>query len=282
MRNETVLQKKWTEYPIIAVDTETSGQYPIQDDICEIAAVKSIGGKIVDTYQTLVKPREKMSDFIIGIHGITNEMVKDAPKITEVLPGFLDFIQEGVVVGHHSPFDLGFLSYELEKQSLPLPVDPVLCSSLISRNTITGTPNHKLQTLIQYLGIDGGQAHRALDDAKACLELTFHCINKKQTETFQDLFNVQGSPLWWNYFSVRGRTLQNQLWKTVVEAIEKNKNLEIIYNGGSFKGKKRQVKPLSVVLNPTGDFLVAKDVESEEPESKRFYFKRLNEAEIIL
>ena len=115
MRNETVLQKKWTEYPIIAVDTETSGQYPIQDDICEIAAVKSIGGKVIETYQTLVKPRGKMTDFIIGIHGITNEMVVDAPSISQVLPDFMKFIKEGIVVGHHSPFDLGFLTYELEK-----------------------------------------------------------------------------------------------------------------------------------------------------------------------
>lgn len=283
MRNETVLQKKWTDYPIIAVDTETSGQYPICDDICELAAVKSINGQVVDTYQTLVKPREKMSDFIISIHGITNEMVKDAPKIDEVLPDFLSFIKEGVVVGHHSPFDLGFLAYDIEKYGFDIPVDPVMCSSLISRNTIMDTPNHKLQTLIKHLGIDGGQAHRALDDAKACLDLAFHCINKKEAKTFNDIFAVQGSPLWWNYFSVRGRTLQSQMWARVVEAIENGKDLEIIYNGGSFKGKKRKVKPYSVVLNPTGDFLVASDVESgPEAETKRFYFKRLAEAEIIL
>ena len=282
MRNETVLQEKWTDYPIIAIDTETSGQYPLKDDICEIAAVKSIGGKVIETFQTLVKPRETMSEFIIGIHGITNDMVKDAPHVSEVLPDFLDFIKEGVVVGHHSPFDLGFLSYDLEKYGLPIPTDPAMCSSLISRNTINDTPNHKLQTLIKHLGIDGGQAHRALDDAKACLDLTFHCLKKKKVQTFNDVFSIQGSPLWWNYFSVRGRTLQSQMWKTVVEAIENNKNLEIIYNGGSFKGKKRKVQPWSVVLNPTGDFLVALDLEKDgEKEAKRFYFKRLNEAEVI-
>jgi DNA polymerase-3 subunit epsilon len=281
MRNEAVLQEKWTDYPIIAIDTETSGQYPLRDDICEIAAVKSVAGKVVETYQTLVKPRGKMSDFIIGIHGITNDMVKDAPLIVDVLPDFLKFINEGIVVGHHSPFDLGFLSYDIEKYDFAIPKDPALCSSLISRNTITDTPNHKLQTLVKLLGIDGGQAHRALDDAKACLDLTFHCFEKKDVKTFTDAFAIQGSPLWWNYFSVRGRTLQSQMWKTVVEAIEKKKNLEIIYNGGSFKGKKRSVIPHSVVLNPTGDFLVAQDAEVKDAEIKRFYFKRLNEAEII-
>jgi DNA polymerase-3 subunit epsilon len=280
MKDQTVLPKKWTEFPIIAIDTETSGQYPIQDDLCELAAVKSLGGKIIDTKQVLVKPKEKMSDFVIGIHGITNEMVKEAPPIEEVLEDFIDFISEGVIVGHHSPFDLGFLVYDMEKLGIPLPKYPAFCSSLISRNAITGTPNHKLQTLVKYLKLDGGQAHRALDDANACLQLLFQCFEKKSVETFEDAFKLQGSPLWWQDFSLKGKALQSQQWGKVIEAVETGKSLEIIYAGGSKKGKKREVKPLSVVCSPTGDFMVALD--PEEPEkSKRFYFKKLDEAEVI-
>lgn len=280
MKDQTVLPKKWSEFPIIAIDTETSGQYPIQDDLCELAAVKSLNGKIIDRYQTLVKPREPMSDFIIGIHGITNEMVKDAPKIDEVLPDFVKFVEEGVIVGHHSPFDLGFLVYDIEKLKLNIPRHPALCSSLISRNSILGSANHKLQTLVKYLGIDGGQAHRAEDDANACLQLLFKCFEKKNVETFEDAFRLQGSPLWWQDFSIYGKTLQSQQWSKVIEAIENKKDLEIIYSGGSMKGKKRVVKPVSVVCSPTGDFMVAFDPE-EPDQSKRFYFKRLDEAEVI-
>ncbi len=280
MKDQTVLQKKWTDFPIIAIDTETSGQYPIQDDLCELAAVKSINGKVVDTYQTLVKPRETMSDFIIGIHGITNEMVADAPKIEEVLPDFANFVEEGVIVGHHSPFDLGFLVYDMERLGMKLPNHPAFCSSLISRNAIIGPPNHKLQTLVKYLDLDGGQAHRALDDASACLQLLFRCFQKKSVETFEDAFKLQGSPLWWQDFSINGKMLQSQQWTKVIEAIENKKGLEIIYAGGSMKGKKREVKPLSVVCSPTGDFMVAVD-PAEPDQSKRFYFKRLLEAEVL-
>ncbi len=280
MKDQTVLQKKWTEFPIIAIDTETSGQYPIQDDLCEIAAVKSIAGKVVDTYQTLVKPRGTMTDFIIGIHGITNEMVQEAPKIDEVLPEFVKFVEEGVIVGHHSPFDLGFLVYDIEKQKLPIPSQPALCSSLISRNSIVGPPNHKLQTLVKYLQLDGGQAHRALDDAKACLQLLFKCFQAKSVETFEEAFRLQGSPLWWQDFSIYGKTLQSQQWAKVIEAIESQKSLEIIYSGGSQKGKKREVRPVSVVCSPTGDFMVASD-PSEPGPNKRFYFKKLEEAEVL-
>ncbi len=280
MKDQTVLPKKWTEFPIIALDTETSGQYPMQDDLCELAAVKTLGGKVVDTYQTLVKPRHKMSDFVIGIHGITNEMVQDAPPITDVLPDFLKFVSDGVIVGHHSPFDLGFLVYDLEKMNLTIPSHPALCSSLISRNAIVGPPNHKLQTLVKYLDLDGGQAHRALDDANACLQLLLKCFETKSVETFNDAFRLQGSPLWWQDFSIQGKTLQSQQWSKVIEAIESKKNLEIIYSGGSMKGKKREVKPVSVVCSPTGDFMVASDPKDPD-HNKRFYFKKLQEAEVL-
>ncbi len=280
MKDQTVLQKKWTEYPVIAIDIETSGQYPISDDICEIAAVKSVGGKVVETYQTLVKPREKLSDFIITIHGITNEMVKDAPQITEVLPDFLNFVKEGVIVGHHSPFDLGFLVYDLEKMGLALPQQPALCSSLLARNSIVGPPNHKLQTLVKYLGLKGGQAHRALDDSHACLQLVFECFKRKSILTFEEAFKVQGSPLWWDDFSIKGKMLQSQIWQKVYQSIEQKKDLEIIYTGGSQKGQRRVLKPLSVVCSPTGDFFVG--IDPKEPDQgKRFYFKRITEAEIL-
>ena len=281
MKDQTVLQKKWTDYPIIAIDTETSGQYPIQDDLCEIAAVKSVNGEEIETYQTLIKPRSKMGDFVIGIHGITNKMVAQAPGVDQVIGSFLDFVKNGVIVAHHSPFDLGFLAYDFEKQNLPLPSQPALCSSLISLNSIQGPSNHKLQTLVKYLGLQGGTAHRALDDAKTSLQLLLECFRRKKVRTFADAFKIQGSPLWWQDFSIKGKKLQSQTWQKVLEAIENKKNLEIIYTGGTLRGQKREVTPLSVVCNPKGDFMVA--IDQREPEqNKRFYFKRLSEVEIIL
>ena len=71
--------------PFVVLDLETSGKYPIESQICEIAAVKWLGGKEVDSYQTLVKPDHQMSDFVISIHNITNEMVKDAPHVSAVI-----------------------------------------------------------------------------------------------------------------------------------------------------------------------------------------------------
>ena len=280
MKDQTVFEKKWTDHPIIAIDTETTGQYPISDNLCEIAAVKSVCGEVVETYQTLIRPPQKMSEFVIGIHGITNEMVAKAPRVDEVMEDFVQFVKKGVIVGHHSPFDLGFLVYDLEKQNLLLPDQPALCSSLISRNSIQGPSNYKLQTLVKYLGLDGGQPHRALDDAKASLQLLFECFRRKEVKTFSQAFKIQGSPLWWQDFSIKGKVLESQLWRKVVEAIQNQKKLEIIYDGGSMKGQKREVTPLSVVCNPGSDFMVAID-EKDTEHNKRFYFHRLREVEIL-
>ena len=115
MKDHSILAKKWRDVPIVALDLETSGQYPINDDICEIAGARYVNGEVVEKFEQLVKPREKMSDFIITIHGITNEMVADAPPVAEVIPSFAEFVKDSVVVAHHSPFDLGFLAYDFEK-----------------------------------------------------------------------------------------------------------------------------------------------------------------------
>ena len=278
MKNHSILQENWREIPIVALDLETSGQYPINDDICELAAARYENGKVVDKYQQLVKPREKMSDFIIGIHGITNEMVADAPKVSDVIPDFAKFVEGSVVVAHHSPFDLGFLAYDFEKCDLSLSTYPVLCSSLISRNVITGTPNHKLQTLVKHLKLEGGQAHRAYDDAYACLQLLMHCLEKSKATTVQDIVRLQGHEMWWEDFSLCYMKMKNSIWKNVLTALEEKKDLEMIYMGGSQKGKKRVLRPISVVRNPKGDFLVAFDGEEQ---SKRFYFNKITEAEVL-
>ncbi|MEO0336143.1 MAG: 3'-5' exonuclease, partial [Pseudomonadota bacterium] len=175
-------QSKLSDLILVAFDTETSGQYPLQAQICEIAATKWKAGREVETFQTLVKPDEPMSDFVIGIHNITNEMVEDAPKIGEVIASFAEFIDGAIPVAHHAPFDLGFMAPEIESAGLPLPKLPVLCSSLLSRKMIKESSNHKLQTLIKVLNLQAGQAHRALDDARACLGVTLECFSRMGAE----------------------------------------------------------------------------------------------------
>ena len=114
------LERPWSEYTYVAFDTETSGGFPLNSEICEIAAVKWRGGQVIDTFQTLVKITKQIPDEIIAIHGITNEMLVGAAEIKDVAHAFVKFCGDAVLIAHHAPFDLGFiLAAQLRRNFLP-------------------------------------------------------------------------------------------------------------------------------------------------------------------
>ena len=267
------LSQNWKNYTYVAFDTETTGAYPLHSEICEIAAVKWVNGQIVDEYQTLVQPSHPMTDFIIGIHGISNEMVKDAPKMSAVIGEFYKFIQEAVLVAHHAPFDLGFVAVELEKANLALPTQPILCSSLLSRKVFPRSPDHKLQTLIRYLELPQGQAHRALDDAKACLQVTLKSMEKLGDVTLVRLLEKQGKDLHWSNYSIKILE-EDSVYSSLIYAIRQKKGVYIVYEGGSQKGKERIIRPIGIVRNPDGDYVMAFCETSQR--DKRFYLNKIS------
>ncbi|MCR3760292.1 3'-5' exonuclease [Clostridium felsineum] len=93
----------------IAFDLETTGLNPYSHEIIEIAAVKIKDGKIIDTFQSLIKPRKKISSKITSINHITNDMVKDKNGIEDVLPQFINFIEKYPLIGHNVEFDYSFI-----------------------------------------------------------------------------------------------------------------------------------------------------------------------------
>ena len=93
----------------IVFDIETTGLDASYDEIIEIGALKIKNNEIVDKFTSLIKPKYPIDEFITELTGITNEMVKDAPLINEVLPRFIDFIGDEILVGHNINFDINFV-----------------------------------------------------------------------------------------------------------------------------------------------------------------------------
>lgn len=93
----------------LCVDLETTGLNPKTDKIIEIGAVKVRGGKIADTFQVLVNPCRPLEERITELTGITDDMLFDKPVINEVLPDFLHFAGEDILLGHSVLFDYSFL-----------------------------------------------------------------------------------------------------------------------------------------------------------------------------
>lgn len=277
-----ILKALWSDSTFIAIDLETTGKYPLDAEICEMAAVKWRGGKIIDTFQTLVKPTFRMSDEVIAIHNITNEMVETAPLLAEQLKGFYDFIGDGFLLAHHAPFDLGFLAWEFEKARMLLPSRPVFCTSLLSRAINADVPNHRLATLAKHFAVDAGSAHRALDDAKACLGVALKYFEKLGAEAkLSDIQGIQVVPLPWSRFSIEA-LLERDQFRVLVRALKDRREAHIVYEGGSRPGQSRKVFPLGLVRQPETDFLVATEgnQEGDDVKPKRYFLDKISSAKL--
>lgn len=149
----------------VSVDIETTGLKPGTDKIIEIGAVRVAEGEVVDTWQSLVNPGRKLSEHTMELTGMSDELLHDAPDIGEVLPDFLRFVQEDVLLGHSVLFDYSFLKkaavnngYFFEKQGID--------TLKLSRRFLADLESRNLGRLCAYFGIVH-QAHRALGDALA-------------------------------------------------------------------------------------------------------------------
>lgn len=271
------LQTPLKDLVLVAFDTETSGAYPVGSDVVEFGAVKYANGKMVDKLEFLFRPREPMKEFIIKIHGITNEMVKDSPLISDKINEIHNFFQGSVLIAHHAPFDLGFMAYDFEKANLDFPKTVNLCSSLLSRKLIPESGNHKLQTLVKFLGIDGGSAHRAFDDAQSCYQVAATCFARTGDDvTLEKILSFQKKNLDWDNYKILDRA--DTVIESIVEAIQTKKILEIVYDRGSRPGQARNVIPWGIVRNPDGDYLMA--YCKIDNTNKRFYLSEIKQASI--
>jgi DNA polymerase-3 subunit epsilon len=166
-----------SEVTFVVVDLETTGASPAGgDEITEFGAVKLRGGDCLGTFQTLVNPGVAIPPSITYLTGITQSMVLPAPKVEEVLPGFLEFAGDAVIVGHNVRFDLSFLNFALRREGYGrLPNTFVDTCALARRLVRDEVPNCKLDTLATHFRLATRPTHRALDDALATGEL-LHCL----------------------------------------------------------------------------------------------------------
>ena len=154
------------EFPAsyVVIDLETTGLDPRFNEIIEIAGIRYENDTEVDRFQTLVNPETEIDEFITELTGITNEMLADAPTVGAVLPSFLQFVGDSIVVGHNINFDINFLYDNAENLSLPPFGNDFVDTLRMSRRLYKDMTNHKLSTLVEHLGVDGGVEHRALAD----------------------------------------------------------------------------------------------------------------------
>ncbi|MDN5803587.1 MAG: DEDD exonuclease domain-containing protein, partial [Microlunatus sp.] len=168
-----------SEVTFCVVDLETTGSSET-DAITEIGAVKVRGGEVLGRFQTLVNPAATIPPLIAVLTGITNTMVAEAPPLRQVLPSFLVFAENTVLVAHNAPFDTGFLRRGCEATEYPYPRWPVLDTAALARAILLRDEvrNCRLATLAQHFRATTTPNHRALTDAEATVDVLHGLIER--------------------------------------------------------------------------------------------------------
>ena len=157
-------------------DLETTGGSPESSRITEIGAVKVRGGEVLGEFATLINPGVPIPPAITYLTGITNAMVYPAPTIDAVLPSFLEFIGNAVFVAHNASFDTRFLAANLARYGYQPARNPIVCTVRLARRLVREeVPNLQLATLARALRARTAPCHRALDDARATVDV-FHAL----------------------------------------------------------------------------------------------------------
>ncbi|MCD6450681.1 MAG: PolC-type DNA polymerase III, partial [Thermotogaceae bacterium] len=149
----------------VVVDLETTGLDVERSEIIEIGAVKIKNGREVDRFQSLIKPKKGMSKISEKITGISEEMLKDKPTIEKILPDFLKFLGDAVVVAHNANFDYRFLRTWVKKVLGKDLKNPYIDTLSLSRALLT-MPSYSLDKVANKLKLGSFTHHRAMDDAE--------------------------------------------------------------------------------------------------------------------
>ncbi len=166
--------KKWHDHgPFTVFDIETTGMSPVCDRIVEIAAIKVELDGTQKRFHTLINPECLISDRLTRIHGITNEMVANAPCFGKIGKDFVEFSESSTLVAHNARFDLGFLQESLNREGIELWKGKTLDSIPLIKQAYPGLASYSLSALRHVFGLsyDGGPAHRAFADVEWTLEV---------------------------------------------------------------------------------------------------------------
>ena len=173
----------------VVFDIETTGFSPVNDRIIEIGAVKVTDGKIVDRFSTFVNPERPIPPRIEDLTSINDSMVVDAPTIEVILPQFLSFAEDAIMVAHNADFDMSFIRENCER--LDYPYDYTYVDTVaLARVLCPALKKYKLDNVAKELGVSLLNHHRAVDDAGCTAEIFVKLIQRLEDRDVHDLDRV--------------------------------------------------------------------------------------------
>ena len=174
------------------LDLETTGLSFRTEKITEVGIMKIKNGEVIDSFETFVNPEKPIPYKVVEVTKITDDMVKDAPKIDEVFPKILEFVGDSVLVAHNADFDIGFLKHNAAELGYKLE-NTYLDTLRLAKELFPNYKKYKLGIIAENLGIKVEVAHRALDDVDTTVKV-FNVMTKmlkeRKAKTVNDIDKV--------------------------------------------------------------------------------------------
>jgi DNA polymerase-3 subunit epsilon len=232
----------------VAFDLETTGLFPITSAIIEIGAVKfNLNGEI-SRYQALVNPEIPITQSSFLIHGITEDMVEGKPTIEKVLPDFLDFIKDTVLIAHNATFDVSFISYSLVQHGFEIPKNLVLDTRTLAKSLVDA-PDFKLGTLTKFFDIPFTTFHRAVNDAEYCKNVFINLMEilSRERSINMDIISIYNKPIQFNIISKdKNNSLElPEMYRPLREAIHESSVVKISYKRFNGEITSREITPIN-------------------------------------
>lgn len=242
---------------LIIFDLETTGLSAFTDRIIEIGAIKIDSKGKLNSFHTLINPEIPIGEKTIKIHGISDHMVYSSPKMRQVLPKFLQFLENLPIMAHNAKYDVGFLFMALMRNQFETPPVEVYDSCKLAKLAYPSLPHHSLTFLTKHLKIDLHNKHRAYADAYATAKMLQLGFTKITLEA--KLYRVKEDALIYSLDKLRRNDFQDMPSHIypIIPKIANQEIIEIKYLGGHHRGVFRPIKVMGLIPVPYGYSLMA-------------------------
>jgi DNA polymerase III epsilon subunit family exonuclease len=257
---------------ICAFDLEMTGLSPLFDKIIEIAGIKLLPDGTTEIFHTLINPLIPIPEHTIQYHGLTNEDLHGAPTLKKPLVDFLSFFGNLPLVAHSAQFDAGFIIRGIHEYNFETSLSDIYDSCRTARTLYKNGENppesFKLSDLAKFYNIEFDH-HQALDDAIVCLKVFAQSLQHMKTTVPNENIKNIGFLFKLNSFKKSTEYLLPNKLEKLKGYVAGQTQIYIKYKGGSFKGKFRPIKPISLMALPQGLVLYAECI----PTKMNKYFK---------
>ncbi len=238
-------------HSIVAIDIETTGLDENRDSIIEIATVKFKGSRIEDEWSSLINPNRHIPEFITGLTGIDDAMVRQAPRLRDIAHQLEVFIGDTPIVGHNVRFDLGFL-----QKQIPFSSNDVIDTYELAAVLLPNASRYNLGSLGKELGILLPATHRAMDDAKVtmvALNRLFELASELPMGLVAEILRLS-EPLTWGASYVFEEVMRARAKEGIQPKKTKN-NISPSYENHHYSPLENPEKPLALDLEEVASIL---------------------------